>query len=77
MAARLRATEKKIKRHINSRRPQPVKMAVWLSLEAKKALEQLRLRYLDKEGRRPTGSQVIESLLKAVVANEKVPYPAP
>ncbi len=39
--------------------------------------EQLRLKFRDNQGKKPTGSQVIESLLKAAVGDEKVPYPAP
>jgi hypothetical protein len=50
-------------------------MAVYLSREAKNNLELLRLRHLDNQGRKPTGTQVIEGLLKAAVAHEKVPVP--
>ena len=60
---------------INSSGHRRVRMAVYLSREAKNNLELLRLRHLDNQGRKPTGTQVIEGLLKAAVAHEKVPVP--
>lgn len=70
------ALENTIRKHI---KPQAadVEITVYLSREAKKNLEWLRLRLLDKRGRKPSGSQIIESLLEAAVGPEGVPYPAP
>jgi hypothetical protein len=70
------ALENKIRKHI---KPQAadVQITVYLSKQAKKNLEWLRLRLLDRRGRKPSGSQIIESLLEAAVGNEKIPYPAP
>jgi hypothetical protein len=68
--------EKKSKQRKSSA-PRVIKISIQLSGEAKKNLEFLRLKFLDKQGRKPTQSQVIERLLNAAVANEKVPYPPP
>jgi hypothetical protein len=67
---------KKIRKHI---KPQAadVRVTIYLSQEATKNLEWLRLKLLDKRGRKPSGSQIIESLLAAAVGHEKVPYPTP
>jgi hypothetical protein len=76
MATRSVLTEKKLKRYINSSEPRPVKLTIRLSREAKNNLEALRLRALDKRGRKPTASEVIEALVTAALADEKIPYPA-
>ncbi|MGH7827996.1 MAG: hypothetical protein ACREQ7_22815 [Candidatus Binatia bacterium] len=62
-------------KHLKSTRPREVKITIYLSSEAKKSLEFLRLKSLDKQGRKPSGSQIIENLLQAAVKHEKVPYP--
>jgi hypothetical protein len=42
-------------------------LAITLSVEARSSLEQLRLRLLDKRGKKPTPSEVIEGLIKAAI----------
>lgn len=69
------ATAKRFKKRTTANAPQQV--TLYLSDEAKKNLEFLRLKFLDKQGRKPSGSQIIERLLNAAVADEKVPYPVP
>jgi hypothetical protein len=66
---------KKKTTQIQSSQTRGVKIAIHLSGEAKKNLEFLRLKLLDKQGRKPSPSQVIERLLNNAVADEKVPYP--
>jgi hypothetical protein len=77
MATRSVLTEKKLRRHMKSSEPRRVKVTIRLSREAKNRLEELRLRSLDKRGRTPSTSEIIEALVSAALANEKVPYPAP
>lgn len=54
----------------------PVKLTVYLSHEAKNNLDELRLRSLDKRGRRPSASEIIEALVNAALPDEKIPYPS-
>jgi hypothetical protein len=77
MATRSVLTEKKLRRNINSSEPRPAKLTIRLSRSAKNNLEELRLRSLDKRGRMPSTSEIIEALLNTALENEKVPYPAP
>jgi hypothetical protein len=56
--------------------PRREKLTITLSAEAKATLEQLRIR-LDRDGKTPTPSEVIEGLLKATLERESVPYPVP
>jgi hypothetical protein len=76
MGTRSVLTEKKLRRYINSSEPRPAKLTIQLSRAAKNKLEELRLRSLDKRGRKPSASEVIEALVNAALADEKVPYPA-
>jgi hypothetical protein len=76
MATRSVLTEKKLRRYMNSSEPRPAKLKIQLSRVAKNNLEELRLRSLDKRGRKPSASEVIEALLNAALAEEKIPYPA-
>ncbi|MGH7766127.1 MAG: hypothetical protein ACREQP_01625 [Candidatus Binatia bacterium] len=51
-------------------------MTVYLSQEASNNLEQLKFRKLDRSGKKPTGSRIIEGLLKMALKNERIPpYP--
>jgi hypothetical protein len=53
-----------------------IKLTVYLSREATDHLERLRFKSLDRAGNKPTGSQVIEGLLRAALKKEKIPpYP--
>lgn len=53
-----------------------VRMTIYLSAEVKEILEQLQLRSLDKQGRKPEASEVIGALLRGVVEKHKAtPYP--
>jgi len=53
-----------------------IKMTVYLSHEANQNLERLKFKKLDKNGKKPTGSRIIEGLLKTALKNEKIPpYP--
>ncbi|HEU4344828.1 MAG TPA: hypothetical protein VFU31_25035 [Candidatus Binatia bacterium] len=52
-------------------------MAIRLSADAKRDLEELRVRSLDKDGRKPTPSQIVERLIETALRNETVPYPVP
>ncbi|HWO42027.1 MAG TPA: hypothetical protein VNO43_09510 [Candidatus Eisenbacteria bacterium] len=70
--ARAAAKEKKAR---GSKRVQEHKLTIFLSEEAKENLELLRLKSLDRRGRKPTGSEIIEDLLLAALEGEKVPYP--
>ncbi len=55
-----------------------VKLTVYLSREATEYLEHLRFKRLDRKGNKPTGSEVIEGLLRTALKNERIPaYPAP
>jgi len=59
-----------------ARRGRRVKMTVYLSPEANNNLEQLKFKKLDKNGKKPTGSRIIEGLLKTALKNERIPpYP--
>jgi hypothetical protein len=52
------------------------KMTVYLSQDASNNLERLKFKKLDKNGKRPTGSRVIEELLRTALKNERIPpYP--
>ncbi|HEY3303152.1 MAG TPA: hypothetical protein VGL70_06410 [Candidatus Binatia bacterium] len=50
-----------------------VKMTVYLSQEASQNLERLKFKKLDKDGKKPTGSRIIEGLLKTALKNERIP----
>jgi hypothetical protein len=53
-----------------------VKLTVYLSDEASDNLELLKFKKLDRSGRKPTGSRIIEGLLKTALKNESIPpYP--
>jgi hypothetical protein len=71
------AAEKKIRRHMKTASLRREKLTITLSAEAKATLEQLRIRLLDRDGKTPTPSEVIEGLLKATLEKESVPYPVP
>jgi hypothetical protein len=59
-----------------ARRVRRVKMTVYLSQEASNNLDRLKFKKLDKNGRQPTGSRIIEGLLKTALKNERIPpYP--
>jgi len=77
MTGKGRTTEKKIRRHMKSTSPRHEKLTIALSEEAKANLEQLRVRLLGSDGKKPTPSEVIEGLLKATLEKETVPYPVP
>jgi len=70
--ARAAIREKKAR---GSKRAQEHKLTICLSAEAMENLELLRLKSLDRQGRKPSGSEIIEDLLLAAVEREKVPYP--
>jgi hypothetical protein len=53
----------------------PVKLTIHLSREGKNKLEELRLRALDKHSGKPSASEIIEALVSAALADEKIPYP--
>jgi hypothetical protein len=77
MPGKGRTTENKIRRHMKSASPRREKLTITLSEEAKANLEQLRVRLLGRDGKKPTASEVIEGLLKATLEKETVPYPVP
>jgi hypothetical protein len=53
-----------------------LEIALSLSQEAKENLEKLRVKFLDRQGREPSDSQIIERLLRAAVESEiDAPYP--
>jgi hypothetical protein len=52
-----------------------VRLLVYISASAKKNLEELRLRSLDKNGRKPDRSEIVDQLLTAALKKEKTPYP--
>jgi hypothetical protein len=56
---------------------QTVTLTVHLSRDAKRRLEELRVRSLDKNGIKPTPSEIIEELIHAALSREKIPYPLP
>ncbi|MGH7846451.1 MAG: hypothetical protein ACREQW_14945 [Candidatus Binatia bacterium] len=70
-------TEKKIRRHMKSTPSGGEKLTITLSEEAKIILEQLRLRLLGRDGKKPTPSEVLEALLKAALERESVPDSLP
>jgi hypothetical protein len=56
--------------------PCGLKLTVYLSREAADNLEQLGFKLLDRKGNKPTGSQIIEALLRTALKNEQIPaYP--
>jgi hypothetical protein len=58
-------------------RSRRTKLILHLSREAKQNLEKLRLKSLDKRGRKPGESQIIEELINTALKNEpEAPYPA-
>jgi hypothetical protein len=56
-------------------KPKWVKLLVSISDEAKENLEELRLRSLAKNGRKPGRSEIVNKLLTAALQKEKIPYP--
>jgi hypothetical protein len=57
-------------------REKQFKITLYLSQQAKENLEKLRLKLLDKQGRKPADSQIVEGLLRAAFKNEvETPYP--
>jgi hypothetical protein len=56
---------------------QTVRLAVHLSRDAKRELEELRVRSLDKKGIKPTHSEIIEELIHEALSKEEIPYPPP
>lgn len=54
-----------------------VRLLVYISGEAKENLEELRLRSLDRKGRKPDRSEIVDKLLTAALYKGKVPYPSP
>jgi hypothetical protein len=53
------------------------KITLYLSQKAKENLEKLRLKSLDKRGRKPAESQIIENLINSAAKSDPdVPYPA-
>ena len=68
------ANESNIPQCANAHENEPV--TIELSPAAKTNLEKLRLRSLDKQGRQPEPSQVIERLINsAAVSEPDAPYP--
>ena len=54
---------------------QRVRLAIHLSRDAKRELEELRVRSLDKKGIKPTHSEIIEELIHEALSKEEIPYP--
>jgi hypothetical protein len=73
----LRSMKKKRPRRSKAAPARTFKLAIRLSPEAKRDLEELRVRSLDKHGRKPTPSQVVENLIESALRNETIPYPVP
>ncbi|HEX9446072.1 MAG TPA: hypothetical protein VGA73_18275 [Candidatus Binatia bacterium] len=54
-----------------------VKMTIYLTPEAQERLEHLQFKLLDGAGNKPSGSEIVECLLRTAVKKEKLPlYPA-
>lgn len=49
----------------------PAKMVLYLSGDAKENLEALRLLSLDKQGRKPKNSEIIETLINAALKKHR------
>lgn len=65
-----------LKRKVAGRGRRRVKMSLYLSPTAKENLEKLRLKSLDKRGRKPAESQIIEDLINTAAKDvPQVFYP--
>jgi len=65
-----------LKRKVAGRGRRRVKMSLYLSPTAKENLEKLRLKSLDKRGRKPAEPQIIEDLINTAVKDvPQVFYP--
>jgi hypothetical protein len=70
------ASPRKRKTAARSNEPRRTKIVLRLSQETKANLEKLRLKSLDRQGRKPAASQIIEGLINAAAKSEpEAPYP--
>jgi hypothetical protein len=70
------ASQRKRKTAARPNEPKRSKIVVGLSQEAKANLEKLRLKSLDRQGRKPAAWQIIEELINAAAKSEpEAPYP--
>ena len=70
------ASRRKRKTAAKSNGQRRTKIILRLSQEAKENLEKLRLKSLDRQGRKPAASQIIEGLINAAAESEpEAPYP--
>jgi hypothetical protein len=72
----MRVSRRKRKTAGKSNGQRRTKIILRLSQEAKENLEKLRLKSLDRQGRKPAAAQIIEGLINAAAKSEpEAPYP--